>query len=261
MLTTLVVGLGEIGQPLLDILSETYSAIGRDVDPIELDDQVDVMHVCYPYEVGDFVQVTGDYIAEYRPSLTIIHSTVVPGTTAQIHRQTGTPIAYSPVRGKHTRMREQLRSYTKHVAGVDPAATNKAASHLEEAGLPVESQNSPEALELAKLVETTYFGVLLAWSQEVERYCRELDVEYDEVMALSAEVPYLPPVIFQPGYIGGHCVIPNTYLLEQVKSSDFLDLIRASNETKRQEWEAEGRSLEKRLSPKDPSAERKESSS
>ena len=260
-MTTLVVGLGEIGQPLLDILSETYSAIGRDVDPIELDDSVDVMHVCYPYEVGDFVQVTAEYIAEYQPALTIIHSTIVPGTTVHIHRQTDTHVAYSPVRGKHTRMREQLRSYTKYVAGVDPAATSKAASHLGEAGLPVESQNSPEALELAKLVETTYFGILLAWSQEVERYCQELDVEYDEVMALSAEVPYLPPVIFRPGYIGGHCVIPNTYLLEQVKTSGFLDLIRASNETKRQEWEAEGRSLDERLSPKDPSAERKESSS
>ena len=33
--------------------------------------------------------------------------------------------------------------------------------------------SSPEATEIAKLTETTYFGLLIAWAQEVERYCME----------------------------------------------------------------------------------------
>ena len=52
--------------------------------------------------------------------------------------------------------------------------------------------SSPEATEIAKLTETTYFGLLIAWAQEVERYCMELGSIttksfrfYDEIKFLS----------------------------------------------------------------------------
>jgi len=93
---------------------------------------------------------------------------------------------------------------------------------------------SPETAELAKLTETSYFGLLIAWAQEVERYCNHLDVDYDEVASFYEEVQFLPPVKYFPGVIGGHCVMPNIAILEQSFDSDFLKTIFRSNEMKSQ---------------------------
>ena len=44
-----------------------------------------------------------------------------------------------------------------------------AAEHFKRIGIKTKILKSPEASELAKLVEkTTYFGLLIAWAQEVE---------------------------------------------------------------------------------------------
>ena len=246
----LVIGLGEIGKPLLDILSQSYQIYGRDIETINRDWDVNVLHICYPYEIENFVGTTVDYIKEYRPSITIIHSTIVPGTARKISDQVNSAVSYSPVRGKHTKMRQDLLSYSKYVAGITPAAAEFSMDHLARAGFKVKQFSSCEALEMAKLIETTYFGLLISWSQEVERFCEQVNADYNEVMMLTQDISYLPPVVFQPGYIGGHCVIPNTYLLDKVRRSAFIDLIRDSNEQKKEQWIKEGRDLKERIGPR-----------
>jgi UDP-N-acetyl-D-mannosaminuronate dehydrogenase len=96
---------------------------------------------------------------------------------------------------------------------------------------------TPEALELAKLLETTYFGLLITWAQEMNRFAQALTVDYLEVGKFFDEIPYLPSVLFQPGYIGGHCVMPNINLLQQRFRSDFLDVVNSSNENRKLELE------------------------
>lgn len=245
----IVAGLGEVGRPLLDVLSSTYRCVGKDLEPLAVREPVGVLHVCYPYRGEEFVRTTADYVHELRPALTIIHSTVVPGTTRAVEAAAKQPVVYSPVRGKHVKMRAELRSYTKFVAGADAAAARSAAKHLAAAGMSTELFGTPEALELAKLLETTYFGLLIAWAQEMERYCAGSGATYDEVMQFTREIDYLPPVVFRPGFIGGHCVMPNANLLEQVRPSAFVAAMRASNEQKRRELESAGTSLEGRLAP------------
>ena len=246
----LVVGHGEIGEPLAKLLGANYRVFTKDVEPIEIYETIEVMHVCYPFQVEDFVGTTVDYIAEFQPSLTIIHSTVLPGTTTAVHKRSHEQVAYSPVRGKHAAMSAHMLHYTTFVGGVTLGATQMALEHLEGAGLRVESFSSPEALELSKLLETTYFGLLIAWAQEQERYGRELGVDYDEMIRIYKDVEYLPPVEFQPGFIGGHCVMPNIELLEKVRTSPFLDAIKHSNDEKSEEWLRMGRKLEERLVPR-----------
>jgi len=244
----LVIGLGEVGKPLMEVLASTYDIKGRDIEYESVDD-VSVMHVCYPYQINDFIGTTVENVEEYAPDLVIINSTVLPGTTRKIREISKTPTVFSPVRGKHVCMGEELLHYTKYVGGTDPDSTRLAAEHFEKAGMKVGTMSSCEALELAKLLETTYFGVLVAWAQETERFCNKLAVDYDEVMRFTEEIRYLPPVILQPGYIGGHCVIPNIRLLEQLRPSEFTEAIRGSNEVKAREWEEAGRSLLDRIRP------------
>jgi len=91
---------------------------------------------------------------------------------------------------------------------------------------------SPEATEIAKVTETTYFGLLIAWAQEVERYSRKLGADYDEVVSFYDEIEFFPPVKYFPGVIGGHCVMPNIAILLQQFPSGLLQAIVHSNELK-----------------------------
>src|SRR5437016_6979836 len=101
-----VIGLGEVGKPLLELLSEHYNALGIDIaPPVGEVGPVDVLHVCYPFEIKDFIVETVRYINLFKPILTIINSTVGIGTTREVAQRSGAAVAHSPVRGKHVRMR------------------------------------------------------------------------------------------------------------------------------------------------------------
>jgi UDP-N-acetyl-D-mannosaminuronate dehydrogenase len=231
--TVLVVGLGEVGRPLFEVASRHHQTLGVDIaPPTERMDAVDVMHVCYPFEIKDFIAVTARYIEHFRPALTIINSTVGVGTTRAIATRTGVPVVHSPVRGKHARMREELLSYTKFVGAIDWRAAKQAAEHFESMGIRTRVLSAPEATELAKLTETTYFGLIIAWAQEVERYCDRLGQSYEEVASFYEGIRFLPPVKYFPGVIGGHCVMPNIEILSTVADSDILKAIQSSNQAK-----------------------------
>jgi len=237
-----VVGLGEVGKPLFELVSRHHHAFGVDISPVERIEQVDVLHVCYPFEIKDFIGETARYIALFRPALTIINSTVGIGTTRRIAERTGAAVVNSPVRGKHARMLDELRTYTKFVGALDPAAGEHAAEHFKSAGVRTKILSSPEATELAKLTETTYFGLLIAWAQEIERYCDKLGQDYEEVVSFHEDIKYLPPVKYFPGIIGGHCVMPNIKILTKFEPSLILEAIQASNRMKI-EREAQSREI------------------
>lgn len=229
-----VVGLGEVGGPLLELIGERYAPIGVDLEPVEISGPCDIMHICYPFQIEDFVGQCAAYIEKYRPGLTIVDSTVAPGTTRAIYRATGTPIVYSPVRGKHARMKQELLHYTKFVGAIDADWSRAAAAHFQSLGMQTKILTSPEAVELAKLAETTYFGLQVTWAQEVERYCDQLSLAYDDVVSFFEEIGYLPPVKYTPGIIGGHCVMPNVSILQTVFDSDLLNAMVSSNLAKKQ---------------------------
>jgi UDP-N-acetyl-D-mannosaminuronate dehydrogenase len=227
-----VVGLGEVGTPLFELLSRYHDTVGVDISSVGLIENVAVLHVCYPFEIKDFIGETARYIDLFKPALTIINSTVGIGTTRAIGDRTGAALVNSPVRGKHVRMLEELRHYTKFVGAIDPLAGEQAAKHFESAGLKTKVLSSPEASELAKLTETTYFGLMIAWAQEIERYCDQTGADYNEVISFYEEIKFFPPVKYFPGVIGGHCVMPNIKILSKFNRSLILEAIEASNQMK-----------------------------
>src|SRR5437870_9416426 len=227
--TVVIVGLGEVGKPLLDIMKGRYRTFGVDINQPAPVSQCDVMHVCFPFQNRNFVGQVVEYIHQYRPGLTVINSTVAPGTTRRIAVESGTPVVHSPVRGKHVRMQDEMLRYAKFVGALDLPSGQRAVEHFEEVGMKTKLLSSPEASEIAKLTETTYFGLLIAWAQEVERYCVTLGVNYDEVVSFYEEIKFFPPVKYFPGEIGGHCVMPNIDILLQEFPSDLLQAIVQSN--------------------------------
>ncbi len=229
---TIVVGLGEVGMPLLEIIREKQHADGVDIEPVAAPAACGTMHICIPYRPARFVREVLHYIEKYRPELTIINSTVGVGTTREIAAKSGAAVVHSPVRGKHAKMKADMRHYTKFIGALDENAGRKAAEHFQAVGLRTRLLGSPEATELAKLTETTYFGVLIAWAQEVERYCASAGAQYDEVVSFYDEISFFPPVKYFPGIIGGHCVLPNIGILKDHFDSGILNAIERSNELK-----------------------------
>jgi UDP-N-acetyl-D-mannosaminuronate dehydrogenase len=238
--TVIVVGLGEVGKPLFEILKAHHQTFGVDLNLPAPVTQCDVLHVCFPLLGDNFVGYVVDYIRQYNPGLTIINSTVAPGITRRIAEASGAPVVNSPVRGKHAAMQKEMLHYTKFVGAIDPQSGQRAVDHFQSLGMRTKLLTTPEASEIAKLTETTYFGLMIAWAQEVERYCGKVGANYDEVAAFYEEIKFFPPVKYFPGVIGGHCVMPNIAILLQQFPSGLLEAIVNSNTLKEKKLGPEG---------------------
>ena len=245
----IVVGVGEVGKPLLDLVQSVYDAEGVDLE--SRDDlagyQADVMHICYPWTPA-FLASTNEYINLYNPKLVLIESTVPPYTTQTVAKWNQTvPLCHSPVRGRRADgWRRSLKAYTKYIGPVLPEYGRAAARYYASLGLKTHVCTSPVDTEVMKLLSTSYYGVLIGWFQEVDRICREFSVNSRDVLAFlrsdqtESDGKHSRP-IFVPGVIGGHCVIPNAEMLNHAlqqytgRTSGFLDALLASNKLRKEE--------------------------
>lgn len=248
-------GLGEVGRPLYEILVESrlFSVSALDLDESKMrrvqaappDGKVDVMHVCFPcYSREEFVKAVLEYVRRFDPGITIINSTVPPGTTEELMKKAGCLIAHSPVRGVHRsveHMKWELRRWTKYVGGADSKSAELASEHFKKLGLKVKVLKSSRETELAKLFETTYRAWMIVCFQEMHRISREVNADFDQVVDFLEDTHRVRldrPLMF-PGVIGGHCLIPNVHLLLETYESEFLRLILESNEKRKEEVEDE----------------------
>lgn len=158
--------------------------------------------------------------------LVILQSTTYPGTTSEVCKpileqsglEAGTDfhLAFSPERVDPGNLHWNLRNTPKVVGGIDETSSAFAAalleSAMEEPGL-VQVLSTPEAAELAKLLENTYRAVNIALVNELAQLCHEMDVDLWEVIEGAATKPFG----FQPFYPGigpgGHCIPVDPYYL------------------------------------------------
>ena len=251
--TVLVVGLGEIGGTLFELLKENaaFMVYGLDSDetkmhathqdPSKLPTGIDTMHICLPCNNQEkFVATVADYAKRFKPKLLIINSTVPPGTTKKVQEAYKCLVAHSPARGVHKspeHMKWELKRWAKYVGGADEEAAEAACKHFEKLGLKVKKLKSCVETELAKLFETTYRAWMIACFQEMHRISRAFGADFDDVVDFLEDTHRVRldrPIMF-PGFIGGHCLIPNTELLLQLYDSDFLKLILKSNQKRKEE--------------------------
>ncbi|UCG36037.1 MAG: hypothetical protein JSV64_05250 [Candidatus Bathyarchaeota archaeon] len=238
--SVLVVGLGEIGAPLLEIVKGVYHAEGLDIEPKELQDSFDILHICIPY-TKEFVRTTIDYINRFDPKLTIIESTVLPFTTEKIHQKTETAICHSPVRGrKEDGFKWAYFNYTKFIGPAEAEYGKMAEEYYHSLGFKTYICNSPLETEFMKVLNTTYYGLMITWFQEIHRICKEFNLKEEEITHFfrtnqkESGGRHQRPV-FYPGIIKGHCVIPNAKMLEELYQSPFVKVILDSNEKRKEE--------------------------
>jgi UDP-N-acetyl-D-mannosaminuronate dehydrogenase len=248
----LILGLGEVGHTLFYLFKESgkFDVYGFDLDKVKMrsyvgqvepPENVDVMHVCYPCpDQEKFVETTLKYIRIFRPKLTIIESTVNPGTTRRIYMLSKSSIVHSPIRGMHTTpeiMRRDVLFWRKYIGGTTEDSARAAQTHFEKLGLKTKVLKGSEETELAKLFDTTYRAWMIACFQEMHRISRCFQADFDEVVNMleDGHRVILDRPIHYPDVIGGHCLIPNTDLLLKSYDSRFLRLILESNEKRKEE--------------------------
>lgn len=225
-----IIGYGEIGKAVEKLYTDPVAI--KDLDRDDGLGEVDVLHICFPF--GDrFQELVSNYISEYQPQFTVIHSTVPPTTTEALVSLTGARVVHSPVRGVHPELLEGLLTFDKYV-GADFECAD-ILEHFSALGIKTKLVSSRTS-ELAKLMSTTYYGVCIAWHGEMKAMCDSLNINYDEAVTdwntgynAGYDKLNMPnvvrPVLYPPTKIGGHCVVPNAELLKTVLSSQALDLV------------------------------------
>lgn len=235
-----VAGLGEIGSPIMKVISKAGLVLGFDINPKLFNESklikyeknpTSILHICIPFN-SNFIKNTLELIKKFHPECVVIHSTVSPYTTKKIQESSTIPIIYSATRGIHRRMFYDLKRYTKFFA-IEENAPNKEwaikeySKLLRKSGIKSQRMSNPITLELAKIVvDTSYYGWLINYAQISNMIARKHGVDYDEMWAFSDEIQkYVGnrPKLF-PGFIGGHCVIPNLELIKE-KDLDQIDKI------------------------------------
>ena len=240
---TVCIGTGEIGKPLYELLNGTYRTLP--IDPIHHPENqakivnCDFMHVCIPGDLENFDKMILDYIHHYEPDYVFIHSTVVPGTCKQLQEQTKVPIISSPVHGKHhnNQMKSDMLRYPKYLGfpeGSIDILRSAVCNHLADAGFrDIRVIDGTDNTEWLKVLSTTYFGLIIAWHQEIERMCDAFGLDFDSVIDFFKYQEDITPPHYS-GVIGGHCVLPNIKVIKDVWQSDLLDWIEKSNEEKKE---------------------------
>ena len=226
-----VAGLGEIGLPILKLLSKTQTIIGFDINP-ELMNQkkygeckkLDTifLHICIPF-TNKFQSNVKKLYKKFSPKCIVIHSTISPTTTNKLQSDLKIPIIFSATRGVHKRMLRDLKRYTKFFAIEKNApkvtwASSQFVRQMKKSGVKTKKMSDPLTLELAKIiVDTSYYGWLINYAQMSKIIAVKHGIDYDEMWSFSDEIHKFlgnRPKMF-PGFIGGHCVIPNLSLIDE----------------------------------------------
>ena len=224
----MVIGLGEIGLPIYKIISKHFPVEGIDINPILNKEKsslknhdVAFIHFCIPFS-KNFFNIIKKYEKKIQPEAIVIHSTISPKTTEKLQKTIKSPVIYSATRGVHKRMISDLKRYTKFYSVYNSATKSKYVSKMYEqrmkkCGIKTKKLSNPLTLELAKIVvDTSYYGWLINYAQISKIISDKYAVDYDEMWSFSDEIhKFLKnrPKMF-PGFIGGHCVIPNLELID-----------------------------------------------
>jgi UDP-N-acetyl-D-mannosaminuronate dehydrogenase len=209
----LIIGMGEVGKALSQLLEKNVATM--DLEPV--DGKFNVVHICFPYTKA-FIGSVEAYVKRYEPKLLIIHSSVPVGTTDRF----GDIAVHSPVRGVHPNILEGLKTFDKYFGGKQA----KKASNLFKGLCPTVCVKSARDTEMAKLLDTTYYGWNIIFNKKVKHLCEEYNLDFDTVYTkfnesynegyakLGMGHVRRPVLKYMEGKCGGHCIRPNVVLLD-----------------------------------------------
>jgi UDP-N-acetyl-D-glucosamine dehydrogenase len=203
----------------------------------------DVVIVCVPTpitaskdpDLGPVLGAAGYLRANVRKGqLVILQSTTFPGTTVGPFREaieggglragTDFDLAFAPERVNPGDPESMSKAIPRLVGGTTPAATARAAALLRHINDQVVELSSPDAAELAKLLENIFRNVNIALVNQLALLCERMGLDVWEVISAAATKPF-GFMKFTPGPgVGGHCIpVDPYYLAWRAREFDFID--------------------------------------
>ncbi len=231
-----ILGYGEIGQAIAKFYKNPKI---KDLKRDEGLEGIEILHICIPWS-DKFVEIVKKQIKETNPRLTIIHSTVAPGTTRKIIN--GLPracrgVVHSPVRGIHPKLYEGIKTFVKYIGADDKKAGQMAKKHFKSLGIKTKTFYPTTTTELGKILDTTYYGVCIAWHGEMKEICDKFGVDfesavtdfnktYNEGYTKLGKKNVVRPVLYPPqNGKPKHCIIPNAEILSRYYKTPIFELL------------------------------------
>jgi UDP-N-acetyl-D-glucosamine dehydrogenase len=165
--------------------------------------------------------------------LVVLESTTYPGTTRErlqpileggsgLTAGSDFALAFSPERIDPGRTDYDIRTTPKIVGGLTDACTERAAKVYGVVCDDIVRVSSPEAAEMAKLLENIFRSVNIALVNELAMLSDRLGIDLWEVIDAAATKPY-GFMRFDPGPgMGGHCLpVDPFYLAYKAREVDF----------------------------------------
>lgn len=222
---TLIIGNGEVGKALYNILSKYYATLITDKEILS-DKDIEIIHIAFPYS-KHFIKDVKEYQRIYKPKYTVIHSTVPVGTSRQCNA------IHSPVKGIHPYLEKSIKTFTKFLGG---SQAGEVADYFRRAEINVYITDKQESTELIKIDSTNWYGVCIEKTKETKELCDRYDVPFElftlwtkdynegyERLGFSQyKRPLLIPIMKT---LGGHCIRQNAKLIK----TRFAKLINKLN--------------------------------
>jgi UDP-N-acetyl-D-glucosamine dehydrogenase len=177
--------------------------------------------------------------------LVVLQSTTYPGTTREVlvpaleagGLRVGADIhaAYSPERVDPGRTDFTLRSTAKVIGAMTESCVDRARALYALVCDEIVVVSSPEAAEMAKLLENIFRSVNIALVNELAILCDRMEIDIREVVDAAATKPY-GFMRFDPGPgMGGHCLPVDPFYLawkarEYDLSVEFIELAGKVNQ-------------------------------
>ena len=166
--------------------------------------------------------------------LVVLQSTTFPGTTtgpfrAELERSNliagrDFDLAFAPERVNPGDPASAGRDVPRLVGGLPPEGTARARKLFENINSRVIPLSSPDAAEMAKLLENVFRNINIAFVNQLALLCERMGLDVWEVIDAAATKPF-GFMAFRPGPgVGGHCIpVDPYYLAWRAREFDFVD--------------------------------------
>jgi UDP-N-acetyl-D-glucosamine dehydrogenase len=225
---------------LSDAIGAGLRVVGTDAARLA---DADVIFVCVPTPIDQAkdpdlgpVLSAAELIRRHlrKGQLIVLQSTTFPGTTTgpfrKVLEQSGFiagrdfDLAFAPERVNPGDPASAARDVPRLVGATTAEATARAAALLQRINNNVVELSSPDAAELAKLLENVYRNVNIALVNQLALLCERMGIDVWEVISAAATKPF-GFMKFTPGPgVGGHCIpVDPYYLAWRAREFDFVD--------------------------------------
>jgi UDP-N-acetyl-D-glucosamine dehydrogenase len=225
--------LGEALDRGMRVVSQAESSVGN----------ADVVFVCVPTPITSTkdpdltpVLLAAKYLRRRLRAgqLVILQSTTYPGTTTgpfrkvleagELRAGVDFDLAFAPERVNPGDPASSGRAIPRLVGGSTPEATRRAAAVLRNINDVVVELSSPDAAEMAKLLENTFRNVNIAFVNQLALLSERMGLDVWEIIDAAATKPF-GFMRFAPGPgVGGHCIpVDPYYLAWRAREFDFTD--------------------------------------